>query len=155
MVFFLECVVACVLFTAALEALAAKRREVFVNAYPPVVTEKLRALGIVAEKPPARKSDIIRKLIAVVVFALVIAGGSYFMGAFGRLYYAPAADGSVSFDSIVPQMLSTCLPDILIGVVMILVLSASMSTLSSLVITSASTFVLDFLRVYNAFSYFG
>lgn len=73
MVFFLECVVACVLFTAALEALAAKRREVFVNDYPPVVTEKLRALGIVAEKPPARKSDIIRKLIAVVVFALVIA----------------------------------------------------------------------------------
>ena len=63
MVFFLECVVACVLFTAALEALAAKRREVFVNDYPPVVTEK----------PPARKSDIIRKLIAVVVFALVIA----------------------------------------------------------------------------------
>ena len=39
MVFFLECVVACVLFTAALEALAAKRREVFVNDYPPVVTE--------------------------------------------------------------------------------------------------------------------
>lgn len=73
MVFFLECVVACVLFTAALEALAAKRREVFVNDYPPVVTEKLRALGIVAEKPPARKSDILRKLIAVVAFALVIA----------------------------------------------------------------------------------
>lgn len=72
MVFFLECVVACVLFTAALEALAAKRREVFVNDYPPVVTEKLRALGIVAEKPPARKSDIIRKLIAVVVFALAL-----------------------------------------------------------------------------------
>ena len=72
MVFFLECVVACVLFTAALEALAAKRREVFVNDYPPVVTEKPRALGIVAEKPPARKSDIIRKLIAVVVFALAL-----------------------------------------------------------------------------------
>ena len=72
MVFFLECVVACVLFTAALEALAAKRREVFVNDYPPVVTEKLRALGIVAEKPPARKSDIIRKLIAVVVFAYAL-----------------------------------------------------------------------------------
>ena len=72
MVFFLECVVACVLFTAALEALAAKRREVFVNDYPPVVTEKLRALGIVAEKPPARKSDILRKLIAVVVFAYAL-----------------------------------------------------------------------------------
>ena len=72
MVFFLECVAACVLFTAALEALAAKRREVFVNDYPPVVTERLRALGIVAEKPPARKSDILRKLIAVVVFAYAL-----------------------------------------------------------------------------------
>ena len=58
---------------ARMDELAAKRREVFVNDYPPVVTEKLRALGIVAEKPPARKSDILRKLIAVVVFALVIA----------------------------------------------------------------------------------
>lgn len=79
MVFFLECVgVACILFTAALEALAAMRREAFVNDYPPVVTEKLRALGIVAEKPPARKNDILRKLIAVVVFALVIALGLVF-----------------------------------------------------------------------------
>lgn len=80
------------------------------------------------------------------VFALIIAGGSYFMGAFGRLFYTPGADGGVSFDSIVPQMLSSCLPDVLIGVVVVLVLSASMSTLSSLVIASSSTFTLDFLK---------
>ncbi|WP_392392065.1 sodium:solute symporter family transporter [Youxingia wuxianensis] len=80
------------------------------------------------------------------LFALVIAGGSYFMGAFGRLYYTPGQDGKVIFDSIVPQMLGDCLPDILIGVVMILVLSASMSTLSSLVIASSSTFTLDFIK---------
>lgn len=80
------------------------------------------------------------------LFALVIAGGSYFMGAFGRLFYTPGADGKVAFDSIVPQMLSTCLPDVLIGIVVVLVLSASMSTLSSLVIASSSTFILDFLK---------
>ena len=80
------------------------------------------------------------------IFALIIAGGSYFMGGFGRLYYTPGADGAVAFDSIVPQMLGACMPDILIGVVVILVLSASMSTLSSLVITSSSTFTLDFVR---------
>ena len=68
------------------------------------------------------------------------------MGAFGRLYYTPGQDGKVVFDSIVPQMLGDCLPDILIGVVMILVLSASMSTLSSLVIASSSTFTLDFIK---------
>ena len=80
------------------------------------------------------------------IFALIIAGGSYFMGAFGRLYYKVPEGGSPVFDNIVPEMLGACLPDILIGVVMILVLSASMSTLSSLVITSSSTFTLDFLN---------
>lgn len=80
------------------------------------------------------------------LFALIIAGGSYFIGAFGRLYYTPGPDGGVVFDSIVPEMLSRSLPDLLIGVVLILVLSASMSTLSSLVITSSSTVTLDFLR---------
>ncbi len=79
------------------------------------------------------------------LFALVIAGGSYFMGAFGRLYYE-APEGGPVFDEIVPSMLGSALPDILIGVVLILVLSASMSTLSSLVITSGSTFTLDFLK---------
>ena len=78
------------------------------------------------------------------VFALIIAGGSYFLGAFGRLHYS--AEGAPVYDSIVPTMLQNCLPDILIGVVMILVLSASMSTLSSLVITSSSTMTLDFLK---------
>ncbi len=77
------------------------------------------------------------------LFAIVIAGGSYFLGGFGRLFYS--AD-KVVYDEIVPQMLAGCLPDILMGVVVILVLSASMSTLSSLVITSSSTFVLDFVK---------
>ena len=38
------------------------------------------------------------------------------------------------------------LPDLLIGVVVVLVLSASMSTLSSLVLTSSSTLTLDSLE---------
>lgn len=80
------------------------------------------------------------------LFALVIAGGSYFMGAFGRLYYTVPESGKPVFDNIVPQMLAGSLSDLLVGVVMILVLSASMSTLSSLVITSSSTFTLDFLK---------
>lgn len=81
-------------------------------------------------------------------FAIVVSGGCYFLGGFGRLFDAEAiynADGSVMYDAIIPQMLST-LPDILIGVVIVLVLSASMSTLSSLVLTSASTLTLDFIK---------
>ena len=82
------------------------------------------------------------------LFAMVIAGGSYFLGGFGRLFDDPAiynAQGAVVYDSIIPFMLSS-LPDILIGIVIVLVLSASMSTLSSLVLTSSSTLTLDFLK---------
>ena len=81
-------------------------------------------------------------------FAVIVAGGCYFLGGFGRLFDCPEiykADGSIAYDSIVPQMLST-LPDLLIGIVIVLVLSASMSTLSSLVLTSSSTLTLDFLK---------
>ena len=82
------------------------------------------------------------------VFAIVVSGGCYFLGGFGRLFDSPAiydGSGAVVFDSIVPHMLSG-LPDILIGIVVVLVLSASMSTLSSLVLTSSSTMTLDLLK---------
>ena len=82
-------------------------------------------------------------------FAFVVAGGCYFLGGFARLYSGNAAiykeDGSVLFDSIIPTMLEN-LPDILLGVVIVLVLSASMSTLSSLVLTSSSTVTLDLIE---------
>lgn len=83
------------------------------------------------------------------LFAVVISGGCYFLGGFGRLFDDPAiydpATGAVIYDSIIPFILSK-LPDILIGIVVVLVLSASMSTLSSLVLTSSSTLTLDFLK---------
>ncbi|MCQ2595279.1 MAG: sodium/solute symporter [Treponemataceae bacterium] len=81
-------------------------------------------------------------------FAVIIAGGCYFLGGFGRLFDVPAiygANGKILFDNIVPTMLST-LPDVLIGIVIVLVLSASMSTLSSLVLTSSSTLTLDVIK---------
>ncbi len=49
MIFLVECIVACVLFTVALEIMCAKRREIFTNDYPPVVTDKLRDLNVVGE----------------------------------------------------------------------------------------------------------
>ena len=81
------------------------------------------------------------------VFALVVAGGSYFLGGFGRLFNDSSfiSGEQVQYDGIIPHMLST-LPDILIGIVIVLVLSASMSTLSSLVLTSSSTLTLDFIK---------
>lgn len=72
MIFLLECIAACALFALVLELMAA-RREVFTNDYPPVVTDKLRALQLVAETPPTKKSDIVRKAVATVIFALLFA----------------------------------------------------------------------------------
>lgn len=78
-------------------------------------------------------------------FAIVIAGGCYFLGGFGRLFSDRIDIKANGYDSVVPTMLSS-LPDILIGIVVVLVLSASMSTLSSLVLTSSSTLTLDLIK---------
>ena len=86
--------------------------------------------------------------IVSLFFAIIVSGGCYFLGGFGRLFDGAAiynTNGFVAYDAIIPAMLST-LPDMLIGIVIVLVLSASMSTLSSLVLTSSSTLTLDFLK---------
>ena len=87
-----------------------------------------------------------RGTVISTLFALVVAGGSYFLGGFGRLFGEPPTlpNGQLAYDSIVPGMLDT-LPDLLIALVVLLVLSASMSTLASLVLTSSSTMTLDLI----------
>ena len=95
-----------------------------------------------------KNEDAIKKgTIISTVFAIIVAGGCYFIGGFGRLYTSKlVGDGNVdafrNFDAVVPTILST-LPDVIVAIVIILVLAASMSTLSSLVLTSASTLTLD------------
>ena len=91
------------------------------------------------------EAAIKRGTVISTLFAFVVAGGCYFLGGFGRLYEPVIApNGKIAFDSIVPAMLVT-LPDILIALVVLLVLSASMSTLASLVLTSSSTMTLDLI----------
>ncbi len=88
------------------------------------------------------------------VFAVIVAGGCYFLGGFGRLFadsveMNAAGTAPASFDAIIPAMLNAVEEAMgaggswLIGLVLILVLAASMSTLSSLAMTSASTITLD------------
>ena len=76
------------------------------------------------------------------IFAIIVAGGCYFLGGFGRLFVTPETVAEKGYDVIVPTMLENLSPYV-IGIVIVLVLSASMSTLSSLVLTSASTLTLD------------
>ena len=95
------------------------------------------------------ENDIHKGTVISTVFAIIVAGGCYFLGGFGRLYADKIryneATGKPLFDTIVPAMLST-LPAVIIAVVVVLVLSASMSTLSSLVLTSSSTLTLDVIK---------
>ena len=91
------------------------------------------------------ESAIKRGTIISTIFAFIVAGGCYFLGGFGRLYEPQMlADGKIAFDSIVPAMLVKLSPA-LIALVVLLVLSASMSTLASLVLTSSSTMTLDLI----------
>ena len=95
------------------------------------------------------ENDINKGTIISTLFAVIVAGGCYFLGGFGRLFTDKfniingIPEGS--YDAIIPKMLET-LPDLLIAIVIVLVLSASMSTLSSLVLTSSSTLTLDMLK---------
>jgi len=96
------------------------------------------------------EKDIDKGTIISTLFAVVVAGGCYFLGGFGRLFTDKlqfTSDGAIvgGFDAIIPTMLET-LPELVIAVVIVLVLSASMSTLSSLVLASSSTLTLDMIK---------
>ncbi|MGN0590863.1 sodium:solute symporter family protein [Ruminococcus sp.] len=107
-----------------------------------------------------KDQDAVKKgTIISTVFALIVAGGSYLLGGFDRLFcttdaadasgktlIATLPNGKPEFDAMIPAVLQTALPDLLIGLVVVLVLSASMSTLSSLVLTSSSTLTIDMIK---------
>ncbi len=153
-------------FTAALEGLASVHVEgnapgAFNSFFGPdplsllfvVILTSLGTWGLpqMVQKFYAIKSekDINKGTIISTLFAVVVAGGCYFLGGFGRLFTNElnVTNGMPEggYDAIIPTMLSN-LPAVVIGVVIVLVLSASMSTLSSLVLTSSSTMTLDLVR---------
>ena len=105
------------------------------------------------------EKDIKRGLIISTFFCLVVSGGCYLLGGFTRLFNTTEAgtglgenmiqklsNGKLEFDAMVPAMLQKALPTILIGLVVVLVLSASLSTLSALVLTSSTTLTHDLIR---------
>jgi len=120
-----------------------------VNLLGVVLLTSLGTWGLpqMVQKFYAIKSEkaINKGMIISTVFALVVAGGCYFLGGFGRLFSDKVDLAAGGYDSIIPTMLSSLSP-FLIAVVVVLVLSASMSTLSSLVLASSSTLTLDFIK---------
>ena len=95
------------------------------------------------------EKDISKGTIISTIFAAVVAGGCYFLGGFGRLFSDKIGVEQGlpvgGYDNIIPTMLETLSPA-LFAVVIILVFSASMSTLSSLVLASSSTLTLDLIK---------
>ncbi|HHV72491.1 MAG TPA: sodium:solute symporter [Clostridia bacterium] len=81
------------------------------------------------------------------LFALIISLSAYYVGALTRLFFdtLPVLNGQPNPDMLIPQIIGQTLPDFAAALVLILVLSASMSTLASLVLISSSTFVMDIL----------
>jgi len=119
-----------------------------------VVLTSLGTWGLpqMVQKFYAIKSEtaISKGTIISTIFAVIVAGGCYFLGGFARLFtdkldVTAAGVPAGGYDAIIPTMLEGLTP-LLISVVLILVLSASMSTLSSLVMASSSTLTLDFIK---------
>lgn len=125
-----------------------------------IIMTSLGAWGLpqMAHKFHAIKGECeIRKATVVsTVFSLIIAVGSYLIGTFGRVYMHGSmpldASGKQNGDLVVPRILEQVLTplgaagDVLFGIIAVMVLSASMSTLSSIVLTSASSFSVDILK---------
>ncbi|MBQ9900570.1 MAG: sodium:solute symporter [Acholeplasmatales bacterium] len=77
-------------------------------------------------------------------FAIIVAGGCYFLGGFGLLFAKFDGDKITNAKTIIPDMVGQ-LPTVIIAIVIVLVLAASMSTLSGLVHTSAATVTFDLM----------
>lgn len=86
-------------------------------------------------------------MVISTVFALLIATSAYFIGAFGRFFVT--AQEAANTSNIVPLMISRALPELMVGLVVALVLSASMSTLSSLILVSSSSISIDLVGAFR------
>ena len=93
--------------------------------------------------------------IVATFFSLFIGVGAYFNGSLSRLFIQandkglPNVEGG--FDGVIPKLLMDILgqgffQNILLGVIMLLLLSASMSTLASVVLSSSSAVSIDLIQ---------
>ncbi|MBE7085205.1 MAG: sodium:solute symporter family protein [Clostridiales bacterium] len=89
------------------------------------------------------KKAITQGMVVSTLFALIIGFGAYFTGALSAFF--PETIG-VGGDNIIPVMIVKVIPTGLIGVLAVLILSASMSTLSSVSLASASVVAVDIYK---------
>lgn len=98
------------------------------------------------------KEKIKAATVISTVFCLIIGIGAYGVGAISHLYFnqlpIDPATGKATVDLLVPKILQFALPEMAAILILLLVLSASMSTLSSLVLVSSSSITIDLLKGY-------
>lgn len=101
------------------------------------------------------KESIRTATVVSTVFAVFIGCGAYFVGSMSHLFIEAGPDGMPAieggYDNVIPTILMKALSGgvfsvIVLCVIMLLLLSASMSTLSSLVLSSSSAVTIDLLR---------
>jgi len=81
------------------------------------------------------------------IFALVIGFGAYFIGGLATLFYEKAPGGNT--DNVIPHMINDVLPKGLLGLIAVLVLAASMSTLASVSLASSSVVTIDIYKTFK------
>lgn len=86
---------------------------------------------------------IVQGTVVSTLFALIIGFGAYFTGALAHFF--PETSG-VGADNVIPTMIKLVIPTGLMGVLAVLILSASMSTLSSVSLASASVVAVDIYK---------
>jgi len=82
-------------------------------------------------------------MIVSTIFALIIGFGAYFIGALS--HYFPTTFDKLG-DYVIPEMIKVAIPAWLIGIFAVLILSASMSTLSSVSLSGASVIAVDLYK---------
>jgi SSS family transporter len=93
-------------------------------------------------------SAIKKGAVISTVFALIIGGGAYFNGGLSRLFFS-AGYPTGGPDAVIPQMLIDAkFSGAMLGLIMVLLLSASMSTLAALSLSGSSALVIDGYKGY-------
>lgn len=92
------------------------------------------------------KKAIKQGMIVSTIFAFLVGVIAYFVGGLGHLFFENASEFGGVTDNIIPIMLSTVIPVGLFGLIGVLVLSASMSTLASVSLSSASVLSVDLYK---------
>ncbi len=95
--------------------------------------------------------EVKRGTVISTFFAFIVAGGGYFIGSLSRLFFSDLSEipgaGSGKTDFLIPNMLNMAgISDILIGIILVLLIAASVSTLSSITITATTTLAMDFIK---------